>query len=256
VITPQLTIHGKGEPIVWLHGMLNSVESDSVYSLVDQYELAKYRQVSRYNYCNQSTSGNYTWPFLAGELIQVLNDQKIDRAVLAGLSMGSGTIVHAATQFPERVKAMILVTPPPAWEVRNKIKAVYRKIAQRTNPDSIPEMIKRLVSLTQDPPSYFEQVHPGTQQKLIEHRLSFEPGYYTRIYLDGAESDFPTREQISEISVPCLIIAYPDDVNHPFATALELNSLIRNSELIVVKNYTEHKELQAKVHDFLKQLEN
>lgn len=249
--TPFLNISGHGQPFIWLHGMLNSVASDSVYSLVDLDQLDKTCKIIRYDYCNKSASGNYTWPALAEEFAGVLDSLKTDSCTAGGLSMGAGTILHAAVNFPERIKAMILVTPPPAWESRKKIQAVYRKIAQKTNADYIPEMVKRLVNLTPDPPEYYAKVYPGVQQKLVEHRLSFEPAYYTRIYLDGAASDFPEREQISAIHVPTLIIAHPDDVNHPLKTALELNRLIDNSELIVVNNYSEHLELQQKVQNFM-----
>jgi len=249
--TPQLTIQGEGQPFIWLHGMLNSVESDSVYSLIDFKSLQNQVSVVRYNYCDKSTDGDYSWPALTNELIGVLDAQKYGKVMMGGLSMGSGTAIHAAVQFPERVKALILVTPPPAWEKREKIKAVYRKVISRTDGKSIPEILKRTMQLNQDPPEYFEKNHPGTTQQLLEHRLSFEPLYYTQIYVGGANSDFPSREQISKINVPTLIIAHPDDPNHPLETAQELNNLIKGSELVIVSDYEDYQNLQIKVRHFL-----
>jgi len=105
--------------------------------------------------------------------------------------------------------------------------------------------------LNQDPPEYFEQIHPGTKQQLLKHRLGFEPQYYTQIYLGGANSDFPSRKQISQINVPTLIIAHPNDPNHPFETARELNKLINGSELVVISDYTDFQKLQIKVRHFI-----
>jgi len=249
--TPQLYIQGSSQPFIWLHGMLNSVESDSVYSLIDFESLQDQLSVVRYNYCDKSVNGDYSWPALTNELISILDDQKYDQVIMGGLSMGAGTAIHAAVQCPERVKSLILVTPPPAWEIREKVKAVYRKVITKTNSEKIPEILKRIIQLNQDPPEYYEKNHPGTKQRLLEHRLGFEPQYYTQIYVGGANSDFPTREQISQINVPTLIISQPDDPNHPLGTAQELNNLIKGSELVVISDYEDYQNLQMKVRHFL-----
>ena len=251
---PLLHITGSGQPFIWLHGMMNSVESDSVYSLIDFEQLARQVTVIRYNYSNKSITGNYTWEFLAEELLAVLDNQKIDQSILGGLSMGSGTILHAAVNYPERVKALILVTPPPAWESREEVKKVYRKIASKTNPENIPEILRRIVVWNQEPPQYYEQLYPGIREKLQDLRLTFKPAYYTRLYLDGANSDMPSREQISKISVPTLIIAMDQDANHPLEMAKELHSLIKGSEIEVISNLQDHLNLQKKVHKFLQKL--
>ena len=248
---PSLHIKGSGQPFVWLHGMLNSVESDTVYSLIDFKSLQDQLSVVRYNYCDKSIDGDYSWPALTNELISVLDAQKYDQVIMGGLSMGAGTAIHAAVQFSERVKGLILVTPPPAWEMREKVKAVYRKVISTTNSKVVPELLKRIIQLNQDPPEYYEQNHPGIRQQLLEYRLSFEPQYYTQIYLGGANSDFPTREQISEINVPTLIIAHPNDTNHPLETAQELNNLIKGSELVIISNYEDYKMSQIKTKHFL-----
>jgi len=253
---PHLKIDGEGQPFIWLHGMLNSVESDSVYSLIDFESLQNQVSVVRYNYCDKSIFGDYSWPALTNELISILDAQKYGKVLMGGLSMGSGTVIHAAIQFPERVKALILVTPPPAWEKREKIKAVYRKIISKTDWKSIPEILKRTIQMNQDPPEYFEKNRPGTKQQLLEHRLGFEPQYYTQIYLGGANSDFPSREQISQINVPTLIIAHHDDPNHPLETAQELNNLIMGSELVVISDYQDYQKLQIKVQNFINRIDN
>lgn len=253
-ITPKLTIEGQGEPFLWLHGMLNSVESDSAYSLIDFNELSKLVTLIRYDYCDKAVSGNYNWEYLSEELIEIANRQIYEKVILGGLSMGSGTILHTAVKYPERVKALILVTPPPAWESREKVKSVYRKVAARTNANTIPEILKRIVVWNQDPPEYYEQKHPGIREQLQDYRLSFEPGYYTRLYLDGAASDMPSREQIAEIHVPTLIVALDEDDNHPVEIAQELNNLIKGSELVVISGYNDYLKLQLKVKEFITQI--
>lgn len=248
---PHLRIEGKGMPFVWLHGMLNSVESDSVWSLIDFKQLSKQISVVRYNYCDKSVTGNYCWDVLTEELIRIADVQNFDSMIPGGSSMGAGIAIHAAVRFSDRVKALVLATPPPAWETRDQVKAVYKKIASKANQKSIPEFLKRMIHLNQDLPEFFEQRNPGSRRRLLENRLSFEPQYYSQIYLGGAASDLPPRDQIAEINVPTLIVALPDDVNHPLEMAQELHSLIRGSELFIVSDYDDYQNLQKIVHDFL-----
>jgi pimeloyl-ACP methyl ester carboxylesterase len=254
-ISIPLIIQGQGEPFVWLHGMLNSVESDSLYSLIDLNKAAESTQVIRYDACGKSISGDYKWDAMTNQLARVVNTNNFNQVIIGGTSMGSVTALHYAVMYPEKVKALILVTPPPAWEMREAVKSVYRKIASRASHGHIPEFLKRLISLAQDPPDFYEQQHPGTRQRLMEYRLAFDPNYYPQIYNGGAASDLPLREQIAGIRVPTLIAALPDDENHPLDIAQELNGLINSSCLEVIADYEGYLRLQKKVKEFISAVE-
>ena len=249
--TPQLTIQGTGQPFIWLHGMLNSVESDSVYSLIDFDQLAKLVSVVRYNACDQSVTGDYCWDAMAQELIRVADEQQYDSMILGGSSMGSGTAIHAAVKFPERVKALILVSPPPAWEMRSGVKKLYQKIAAKADPLKTPDFLKKLIIQNQEISYFSEQIHQDAQQRILDYRLSFHSAYYSSIYNGGAASDLPTRDEIAKIKVPVLIIAFADDTNHPLEMACGLHDLISGSELIMVSDYGDYQKLQEKVLKFV-----
>lgn len=254
-IPKPLNIAGEGQPFIWLHGMLNSVESDSLYSLINLDQLAQHVKLIRYDACAKSIDGDYRWDTMTAHLADVIDSGHYDPVILAGTSMGSVTCLHYAVNHPEKVKALILVTPPPAWEKREAVKAVYRKIASKCKANAIPDFLKRLISITQDPPEFYEQVHPGTRQKLMDYRLSFDPRYYPQIYLGGAASDLPSREQIASLKVPTLIVALPDDENHPLDISQELNGLIASSSIEVISDYPDYSNLQQKVSEFIASLE-
>lgn len=249
-----LNIEGEGQPFIWLHGMLNSVESDSLYSLINLHQAAQKLKLIRYDACGKSVEGDYRWDTMTNHLAKVVESGDYNSAIIGGTSMGSVTALHYAVKYPEKVKALILVTPPPAWEKREAVKAVYRKIASKCNANAIPDFLRRLISITQDPPEFYEQEYPGTRQKLMDYRLSFDPLYYPQIYMGGAASDLPSREQIAAIKVPTLIVALPEDENHPLEIAQELNSLMTNSSLEVISNYNEYLKLQQKVSEFIASL--
>jgi pimeloyl-ACP methyl ester carboxylesterase len=249
-----ITSHGKGEPLIWLHGMLNSVESDSVYSLVDLHLLAKLVQLIRYNVGGKSVSGDYSWDAAATELIGIANRMKLSTFIAGGCSMGSGTAIHAAVRFPERIKALLLIMPPPAWENRQAVTSIYTKIASKLKGAVLPEFLQRLITRQIDPPDFYEQLHPGTRKEMLRFRLTFDSAYYQQIYCGGAASDFPERSKIAELNIPTLIVALDNDINHPLDIALELHSLIKTSELIVVKTYHDYQLLQERVARFIDKL--
>lgn len=231
--------------------MLNSVESDSVYSLIDFDRLSKLVSVVRYNACSKAAAADYSWTALTNELMEVANNQNYHSMILGGCSMGGGTAIHAAVHFPEKVKGLVLVTPPPAWEHRMGAQSVYKKVAAKTTPEKIPEFLRRILELNEDPPDYFEAIRPGTRKRLLELRLAFEPSYYSSIYHGAEISDLPAREQIAQIQIPTLIISNAGDVKHPINIARELNQLIPNSELVLISDLSDHQNLQIKLAEFV-----
>ncbi|MBW8333474.1 MAG: alpha/beta hydrolase [Prolixibacteraceae bacterium] len=248
---PTLQITGSGQPFIWLHGMLGSVESDSVYSMVDFNRVSEIASVIRYDACGKSVTGDYSWDGMTDELLHLVNHYKFEPKILGGTSMGSGTAIHFAVRYPERVKALILVTPPPAWEKRKIVKALYNKIASKADHSGNPEFMRKLISMNPDVPDFFEQENPGTWERLLEFRLGFEQQYYPQIYRGGAASDLPAPEEIEKIKIPTLIAAFPDDLNHPLEIAQTLNNLITGSEIVIISNYADYRKFQEKVNNLV-----
>ena len=53
----------------------------------------------------------YTYPDLAGDLVALLDERGVERATLAGASMGAHTLLRFALEHPERVAALVVITP-------------------------------------------------------------------------------------------------------------------------------------------------
>src|SRR5256884_8167154 len=53
----------------------------------------------------------YEYADLAADLVAVLDELEVERAVLAGASMGAHTLLRLALDSPERVAALVAVTP-------------------------------------------------------------------------------------------------------------------------------------------------
>src|SRR6201996_6307553 len=53
----------------------------------------------------------YTYDSLGDDALAVLDDRGVERAVLAGASMGAHTLVNVALRRPERVAGLVVITP-------------------------------------------------------------------------------------------------------------------------------------------------
>lgn len=248
---PTINSNANGLPFIWLHGMLSSIKSDSLNPLLDFESIKQFAKVIRYNYRDKCENSDYTWKSLSEELSQIIVRHKIKSPVLGGLSMGVGTILHYVTSNQNDVKALVLYTPPPVYQDREPVKKVYRKVALKTNSETIPDIVKKLIEKTTDIPDYVEEKYPDARKKIIESRLDFNPVYFTRIYNDGANSDFPDKNLISRIKIPTLIIAQTNDDNHPVKSAIELQKLIKGSELLYISNLEDYIKTSQIVNNFI-----
>jgi pimeloyl-ACP methyl ester carboxylesterase len=55
--------------------------------------------------------GRYDYPALADDLRRVMDERGVDRAVLAGASMGAHTLLRLALTDPQRVAGLVVITP-------------------------------------------------------------------------------------------------------------------------------------------------
>ena len=86
--------------------------------------LEKHNRVLTFSLCGERRSGvrldrarglsNYV-----DQIIRVLDDRRIDRAVLCGVSFGGVVALHAAAGHPDRTAALVLAsTPGPTFQLR------------------------------------------------------------------------------------------------------------------------------------------
>lgn len=105
---------GTGPPIVLLHGLTATRRYVVMGSTVLQREG---RRVIAYDARGHGRSspaaepGGYTYPALVGDLWALMDTLNLERAVLAGASMGAHTLLAAALDRPERVAGLVVITP-------------------------------------------------------------------------------------------------------------------------------------------------
>src|ERR1700747_2471435 len=113
---PQLEVDeaGDGIPVVLLHGLTATRR----YVVMGSRALERSgHRVVAYDARGHGRSSTapardaYRYEDLGRDLVAVLDDREIERAVLAGASMGAHTILWLALQAPERVGGLGVITP-------------------------------------------------------------------------------------------------------------------------------------------------
>ncbi|WP_205698370.1 alpha/beta fold hydrolase [Conexibacter sp. SYSU D00693] len=126
---------GEGPPIVLLHGL--TATHRYVVHGSRALERGGFRTVA-YDARGHGASApapdgeGYTYPELAADLLGLLDLLGIDRAVLAGASMGAHTALRLALDEPDRVAGLVVITPashpdfPPGLERWDRLSAGLR----------------------------------------------------------------------------------------------------------------------------------
>ena len=99
--------------LIILHGLLGS--ADNWQTLGKRYaEEFRVHLVDARNHGRSPNDENHGYDLMAEDLLQYLDDNSIDKAVLLGHSMGGKTVMHFAEKHPERVSKLIVADIAPS----------------------------------------------------------------------------------------------------------------------------------------------
>jgi len=125
---------GEGEPLVLLHGGGGAGVN---WELIFDAEPAGYRLVIpdlRGHGRSTNPSPEFSFRQAAKDVIALMDRLRIDRFKAIGLSMGAKTLLHAATQQPDRIEAMVLVSATPYFP--EQARALMRQLTPETRSEA------------------------------------------------------------------------------------------------------------------------
>ncbi len=230
---------GSGQPFVWGHGLLGSMAMDRDGGMMDWCELTDIAQVIRFDargHGQSETRGepeDFRWDSLGQSMWQVADSYTSERAVLGGASMGCAASLYAACQQPDRVKGLVLVIPPTAWEARVRMKRRYRFMANFVHVTrALPFRLLHLVPEPKKGATFQRKM----LSSLAKHLAGVKPRGVVGAMRGAALSDLPPREELEKLTMPTLILAWPGDKTHPLAVAEILDDTLPNTQLEVMKH--------------------
>ena len=105
---------GKGEPVVMCHGLTGDLSAPrELLGNMTGYHLVFADARAHGETHPAGPASKICFEQFASDLHELLNHLGIDQAIVGGISMGAGVAVRFAIDFPEYVRALVLIRP--AW---------------------------------------------------------------------------------------------------------------------------------------------
>lgn len=225
---------GEGPAILMLHGLSATrryvVHGSSALER-DGYRVISYDSRGHGESSPAPGPGDYRYEQLADDAIRVLDDRGVDKAALVGMSMGAAVAAAVALGHPDRVQALVAVTP-----------------AHLGRPTADPARWDRLAQGLEDGgPDGFVQAYgdPGVDAKSLELIRTVMRQRLARHAQPGAVADalrctprgaaFTGVDALAGITCPTLVIGSRDrlDPEHPLRTAEQWSDAIPGARFMV-----------------------
>ena len=243
---------GDRPTVVQLHGLSSSRASEAAAGFFDWSPvLDAGRRVVRYDARGHGRStgrpepDDWAWSRLAEDLFGLLDVVAPGEVVDAiGVSMGVGTLLHAAARQPERFRRLVLVIPPTAWATRAAQADAYRQMATLVEEHGADALVRAMAAFaplpvleeggwtTAPPPDLTSDLLPA-------------------VFRGAAATDFPGEDVVRTIRQPVLLKPWVGDPGHPVSTSELLHGLLPDSTLEIMRTPDDIRALGGRVADFL-----
>ena len=224
---------GDGPPVVLLHGLSatrRNVVQGSRALIKRGYRLISY---DARGHGASSPAPRYEYSDLVADLAAVLDHLEIERAALVGSSMGAATAMAFTLEHPERVPALVQITPAYTGYARtgDVDGEVWGKLA--TALDGGVDEFVRVAQPPGLPERWREVAREATRQRMERHEHLEAVGQALREIPQSVA--WKGLEALSSLEVPVLIVGSQDDADtlHPLGVAEEYARKLPNAELVV-----------------------
>jgi pimeloyl-ACP methyl ester carboxylesterase len=214
--------HPVGVPLVMLHGITDSHRSyEPVLAALPDSIRAIALTARGHGDAGKPVSG-YDQPRMAADVIAVMDELGIERAIVAGHSMGSWTARRVAATYPDRVLGAVLAGTFASFHDNPGIHGLQDEF--RTLADPIDPGYARA---WQD--STMSRPVPETFMEMIVEETQKPPARVWRAALQGLIDDRP--EPVGTITAPTLLCYGERDAFVPRTDQDELLARIPGAEL-------------------------
>jgi pimeloyl-ACP methyl ester carboxylesterase len=231
---------GEGVPIVLLHGLTATrryVVMGSRSLERDGHRVISYDARAHGRSSAGPAPDAYTYELLADDLELVLDSLSIERAVLAGVSMGSHTILRLALRAPERVAGLVVITPAyngPQAATGARIER-WDRLSAALREGGVDGFIDAYGSSGIASPRLAATVRTVIRQRMaLQEHLDALADALAAV---PRSTPFGEVGELAAVRAPTVVIGSSDaaDPEHPFAVAQAYSETIPNARLLTEK---------------------
>jgi pimeloyl-ACP methyl ester carboxylesterase len=229
-----VTLHGvedgEGTPVVLLHGLTATRR----YVVMGSKALERSgHRVIAYDaraHGRSDPGDDYRYERLANDLLAVLDDRGIDRAVLAGASMGAHTITRFALDHAERVAALVIMTPAYDPDAERNFDR-WDSLAEGLRTGGVEGFVEAY-GTPNVPGKWHDTIERVLRQRLAAHE---HPEALADALREVPRSrPFEHWDDLAAIDVPTTVVASRDeaDPEHPYAVGERYADAIPGAKLV------------------------
>ena len=232
---------GHGTPLVFQHGLGGDVRQPAgLFRLPPGVRLLC---LDARGHGQTQPLGNpwgLTFNVFGNDLIALLDNLGVERAVVGGISMGAGVALNVAVRYPERVAGLVLSRP--AWldgpmppENVARYAAIARLLRAVSAASDREQALRRAVAEFEASDDYRNLLasSPDTARSL-RSQLTNERAVAAVARLERLPADRPLADlrAAAAIRVPTLVLAHRQDPIHRFAFGAALARAIPGAWLV------------------------
>ncbi len=236
-VTLAASDDGTGIPVVLLHGL----SSTRRYVVMGSTSLQRSgHRVIAFDARGHGASSPapspsaYGYEQLGADLLAVLDELEIERAVLAGASMGAHTILRLALDAPERAAGLVVITPaydPVGFDGEERLRR-YDRLSEGLRADGV-EGYLAAYDIERLPAAWRAPVAAFVRQSIARHE---HPDAVADAMLAVPRSrPFADLHALEQIECPAVVVASRDeaDPGHPLALGEAYAELLPAGSLVV-----------------------
>ena len=238
----EYQVTGEGKPFVFLHGMGGSVKQiESAYVPLKGVQLININQQGHGN--SEADWENYDFEHLADDVVSLMDELKIEKVYLGGISMGAAVSLNIAVRYPERIESLLLIRN--AWTIEpmsEDVQKAYYDMGLALKENSIDAFYDTEGwNLVKEPSVYTRNafVSPFADEACLK--------YWEKYLILPKKTPIHDVKQLEKLSMPVYILANKNDFCHPFEMGVWMHEHIKGSAFLEIPDKdigpAEHKKL-------------